>query len=157
MFRSLPFAVLLAACAVDPDPTVGQTGDPSSTPPDGAIAVIAGDIWYRSLGCPSPDPSTCVREAHFWVDLRIRNDAYDKRAGIVWIDRVRDDASAAWRVATASYEGDRGGGYETWGVDVTASVIGGIEPSPLIELAAFVEMNGTTSWDNNGGANHALD
>ncbi|MBX3155607.1 MAG: hypothetical protein KF773_06390 [Deltaproteobacteria bacterium] len=118
---------------------------------------MGGGLWYRSLGCPSPAPSTCIREPHFWVDLQIRNDAYDKRAGLVWIDRVREDASGNWHVANAVYEGDRGDGYETWGVDVTLTPIGGIEPNPRIQFAAFVEMNGETHWDNHGGADHTLE
>jgi hypothetical protein len=129
---------LLAACAVDPaGDDLRSQGETSSAPPDGAIAVIGGDLWFRSLGCPSADPSTCIREANFWIDLRVRNDAYDKHVGVVWIDRVRDDPSGPWHVALAHYEGDRGGGFETWGVDVVAKVMGGIEPNPLITYAAF--------------------
>ncbi len=123
----------------------------------GAIGVAGSGMWFRNVGCPSPDPSTCVYEANFWVDLRIRNDAYDKRAGIVWIDRVREDASAPWHVSAARYEGPRDSGYETWGVDVATGVIGGNEPHPQIQFAAFVEMAGNTTWDNNGGADHVIE
>ena len=123
----------------------------------GAIAVAGSGLWFRNVGCPSPDPSTCLHEARFWVDLRIRNDAYDKRVGIVWIDRVREDSTAAWHVATASYERALDSGYERWGVDVSTGVIGGNEPHPQIQFAAFVEMNGETAWDNNAGDDHLID
>jgi hypothetical protein len=123
----------------------------------GAIAVIDSGIWFRNVGCPSPDPSTCLHEASFWIDLRIRNDAYDKDVGIVWIDRVREEATSAWHVAAASYEGAADSGFERWGVDVSARVIGGNEPRPQIQFAAYVEMAGDTVWDNNGGADHRID
>jgi hypothetical protein len=123
----------------------------------GAIGVLGSGNWYRSVGCPSPDPSTCLTEARFWIDLDVRNDAYEKQIGIVWIDRVRDDAAGPWHVTNAVYEGTRPDGRETWGVDVTVRVINGIEPKPQIRFAAFASMNGETSWDNNGGADHAIE
>lgn len=153
--RALWLLVLLApACATSELDTDEQHASALAGDP---IGFVDGGLWYRKVGCPSPDPSTCVHEAMFWVDLKIRNDAYDKRVGIVWIDRVRHDSSAPWRLATASYEGTRGDGYETWGVDVSAGAIGGNEPRPQIQLAAFVEMIGATSWDNNGGADHVIE
>lgn len=123
----------------------------------GAIGVLGSGTWSRSVGCPSPDPSTCHTEAHFWIDLDIRNDAYDKQVGVVWIDRVREDAGGAWHLAPAAYEGTRPDGRETWGVDVTVGVIGGIEPRPVIQFAAFATMGGETAWDNNGGADHVIE
>ncbi len=121
-----------------------------------AIAFDAGGVWFRKVGCPSADPSTCLREANFWVDLKVRNDGYDKQVGLVWIDRVREGEAGTWHTATATYEGTRDDGYETWGVDVVVRVINGIEPNPQIRFAAFVEMAGDTAWDNNGGADHVL-
>ncbi len=135
---------------------LGDSASPAS-PASPAIEVLDGGLWYRRLYCPSPSPATCVDEGHFWIDLAIRNDAYDKNVGIVWTDRVR---TTPWQIATASYEGpleDRGdGNLERWGVDVTTGTMTGIEPHPQIQLAAFVEMAGQTSWDNNGGADHVL-
>ena len=152
--RALLFLVLTsAACAT----TGPDDNEATSALGAGAIAVQGGDVWFRKIGCPSPDPSTCLYEANFWVDLEVRNDAYHKRVGIVWIDRVRDDASAPWHVTDARYEGTRADGYETWGIDVAVRVIGGNEPNPRIQLAAFVEMNGETLWENNGGADHVLE
>lgn len=120
----------------------------------GAIGVLGSGNWYRSLGCPSPDPSTCISEARFWIDLDVRNDAYVKQVGIVWNDRVRD---AVWQPATAVYEGTRPDGRETWGIDVIVRVIGGIEPKPLIRFAAYATMAGETTWDNNDGADYVIE
>ncbi len=146
--------VLLASgCATTGE---GDFGETSTDLDGGAIGVLDGALWYRNIGCPSPDPSTCLHEASFWVDLKIRNDVYDKRVGIVWIDQVRESEAGSWHVADARYEGTRDDGFETWGVDVTVRVINGIEPNPRIRFAAFVEMAGDTAWDNNGGADHVL-
>jgi hypothetical protein len=142
---------LLAACATSDDTTAPYVS--SELGDSGAISVIDGDLWYRTVHCPSPDPATCVREAHFWVDLAVRNDAYEKQVGIVWIDTIRP---TTWRTANAVYEGTNPDGTETWGVDVTASVIGGVEPNPHIQFAAFVHMAGVEYWDNNQGADHDL-
>jgi hypothetical protein len=146
-------ALLASGCA-----SVGEAdyGEALTDLDGGAIGVAGGALWYRKVGCPSPDPSTCMHEASFWVDLRIRNDAYDKQVGLVWIDQVRESETDAWHVATARYEGTRSDGYETWGVDVSVRVINGIEPKPQIRFAAFVEMAGETSWDNHDGADHLL-
>jgi hypothetical protein len=133
----------------------GDDGAALADPP-GPIEYLAGGVWYRRVGCPSPDPSTCLDEGRVWVDLRIRNDAYDKRVGIVWIDEVRDDANGPWHVATGGYEGAFDATTEQWGIDVTTGVYGGNEPRPRIRFAAFVEMAGTTAWDNHGGADHVL-
>jgi hypothetical protein len=140
----------LVGCATTAEPT--SLSADLAQEPAGAITVLAGGAWGRTVGCPSPE--ACQIERNFWVDLAIRNDAYDKRAGIVWIDRVRDADSAPWHVAAAIYEGPLANGYEQWGVDVTAGVYVAIEPDPEISLAAFVEMAGTESWDNRGGANY---
>jgi hypothetical protein len=120
----------------------------------GPISVAGDGMWFRNVGCPSSDPATCLHEARFWIDLRVRNDAYDKQVGVVWTDRVRE---TSWHVATASYEGPRDDGYETWGVDVSTGVIGGNEPHPQIQFAAYATMNGETTWDNNGGADHLVE
>jgi hypothetical protein len=160
MFRIALFAVVASACATDTvetearGPLGGKADDALVL--DGPIVATAGGQWGRAVSCPSPQPSTCQIERNFWVDLAIRNDAYDKRVGIVWIDTVREDPDGAWHVAYASYEHALEQPYEQWGLDVTAGVYGGIEPAPRIRFAAFVEMGGHTSWDNNGGADHVL-
>lgn len=131
-------------------------GDGDAIGDGAAIGVLGGGLWFRDAGCPSPDPSSCLDEGHFWIDLAVRNDAYDKRVGVVWIDEVREDAAAPWHVAEARYEATLDGGGERWGVDVTTGVYGGNEPAPRIRFAAFAEMAGTTHWDNHGGADHVL-
>jgi hypothetical protein len=148
-------AMILASGCVAAEP--GDLGSHAGELDGGAIQVLGSGQWFVRVGCPSPDPSTCLDEGHFWVDLRIRNDAYDKRVGLVWIDEVRDDASGPWHVATGSYEAPLGDGFERWGVDVTTGVYGGLEPNPQIRFAAFVEMAGETAWDNNGGADHVIE
>jgi hypothetical protein len=143
----------------DVDDTGQEAGDLATGDGAGdgaAIGVLGGGLWFRDAGCPSPDPSTCLDEGHFWIDLAVRNDAYDKRVGVVWIDEVRDDAAAPWHVADARYEATLDGGGERWGVDVTTGVYGGNEPAPRIRFAAFAEMAGATHWDNHGGADHVL-
>jgi hypothetical protein len=157
MLRALTVSLLvLAAGCVTADPDELGAGASDLSGPAGPIEYLAGGVWYRRVGCPSPDPSTCLDEGHVWVDLRIRNDAYDKRVGIVWIDEVRDDADAPWHVATGSYEGALDDTTEQWGIDLTTGVYGGNEPRPHLRFAAFVEMAGTTSWDNHGGADYFL-
>jgi hypothetical protein len=143
---------LLAGCA-----SVGAEDQAVTSELDnGAIAFDRGGVWFRNVGCPSADPATCLREANFWIDLRVRNDAYDKTVGVVWIDRVREAETGQWHLSPARYEGTTADGYETWGVDVAVRVINGIEPNPQIRFAAFVEMAGDTAWDNNGGADHVI-
>lgn len=144
----------LASCA-ELDATSDTRGTLEAEADD-AIAVIASGTWSRSLGCPSPDPSTCRHEGRFWIDLAIRNDAYDKRVGVVWIDTLRDDPAGPWHVAPASYEAALGAPFERWGVDATSHVYGDLEPAPRIRFAAFVEMAGETHWDNAGGADHTI-
>lgn len=154
MLRLSLVAVLVSGCAVV-GAEDGSLEQASAT--EAPIDLLDGGQWGRHVGCPSPDPATCQSERNVWVDLAIRNDAYDKRVGIVWIDTVRDDANGPWKTAYATYEGARDGGWERWGVDFTAGTYGGLEPRPRIRLAAFVEMNGVTSWDNNGGADYLIE
>ena len=150
-------SAVLAGCVEQPaDPATSDESALGATPLTGAIGVEAGGVWFRKLGCPSPDPATCQTEGHFWIDIAIRNDAYDKRVGIVWIDETRDNNDHPWHLAYAHYEHALGAPYERWGIDVTTGVFGGIEPKPRIRFAAFVEMTGTTSWDNNHSEDHLL-
>jgi len=147
-------SLVLSACVVQPlDEAATDEAALGSAP---VISVLGGAQWFERVGCPSPDPSTCWTQGHFWVDLSIENAAYDKRVGVVWIDTVREDENGPWHTAMAAYEQPLAAPYERWGVDVATRVFGGIEPKPSIRFAAFVEMNGVTSWDNNGGADHVL-
>ncbi len=156
-------SVASMGCATDAalDDTAGEIRGPLGTTSDvvldGAIVATAAGQWGRTVHCPSPAPSTCVIERNVWVDIAVRDDAYDKRVGIVWTDLVRDPAGSPWHTAYAQYEHALSSPYEQWGVDVTAGVYVAIEPSPHIVFAAFVEMNGQTYWDNNGGADHTIE
>jgi hypothetical protein len=146
--------LLVSGCATS---DLMDEGQAQANATAGAVAVLGSGNWYRSVGCPSPDPATCLTEARFWIDLDVRNDAYDKQVAVVWIDRVREDAAGAWHLANAVYEGTRPDGRETWGVDVTVRVISGIEPKPQIRFAASATMAGETFWDNNFGADHVIE
>src|SRR5687768_11284684 len=106
--RVLPFVVVGCVAADE------QAQTSEALAGQGTISVLGAGAWSRTLGCPSPDPATCVREERFWIDLDVRNDAYAKQVGVVWIDRVREDARGTWHVAPATYEGTRPDGRETW-------------------------------------------
>lgn len=141
-----------AACVDDP----GDRGEIEQPAAGGAIRVLGSGKWFTPAGCPSPDPSTCFRQGHFWVDVEVRNDAFQKRFGVAWIDTVHEDPAAPWHVSLGSFEAPLAIPYERWGVDVATGVYGGIEPNPQIRFAAFVEMNGQTYWDNNDGADYVV-
>lgn len=111
-----------------------------------------------------------TREVSVWVDAAIGNWDYSKSVYIYWTV----DGWASWSRADAWYEGDLGGGYEQWGVDLAPlgtltndgawSWFTGPDGVPMdiygeelrFEYAIAVEMGGNTYWDNNGGANHSL-
>lgn len=127
---------MVAACAAEPaDDPAGVLdhelgGD--------AIAVRDAGSWYE-YACGY----SCWREQSFWVDLDVRDDAYDKRVGIVWTD----DAWATHHVAYAAYERELGGDREQWGVDVQVGYFTGPFDELEVEYAAFVEIDGVTTWD----------
>lgn len=81
-----------------------------------------------------------VSSESFWVDLSVRNDSANKEVGIVWSS---DDWTTSHNVA-AVYEGALGNGREQWGVDVRDFFAG--YSAPEVRFAAFVKMNGQTSW-----------
>ncbi|AKF11373.1 hypothetical protein DB32_008522 [Sandaracinus amylolyticus] len=83
-----------------------------------------------------------ISRESFWVDLAVRNDAYTKDVGILW-------TTNGWitsQRATAVCEGTLPDGRERWGVDVRDFANRGWGHEPEVEFAAFVTMNGTTSW-----------
>jgi len=102
------------------------------------ISVEGQGSWYEYT-CGQ----TCWRKQSFWIDLDVRNDAYDKQVAVVWTD----DGWKTQQVAYASYEADLGGGHERWGVDVVEGYFSGPYDRADVEYAAYVVMNGTTSWD----------
>ncbi|MGA9523050.1 MAG: hypothetical protein WBV82_16395 [Myxococcaceae bacterium] len=109
-----------------------------------AVTVLDSGHWSQILACSGH----CYSRYHFWVDLRVRNDAFNKQIGIRWTD----NGWASAKVAYAKYEETLPDGFERWGIDVTIGE-GVVRPAE-IEFAAFAEMNGTTSWDPHN--NHAI-
>ncbi|MCB9655751.1 MAG: CBM21 domain-containing protein [Deltaproteobacteria bacterium] len=91
-------------------------------------------------------PSDCTRHM-FWVDIAVRNDAYDKDVGVLWTT----DGWKTSHVSSARYESrmaDGYDGYERWGLDEQGSVTcrgyGSVED---VEFAVFAKMGGQSYWD----------
>lgn len=94
---------------------------------------------YRTIrGCSG----ICVSTYSFWADIAVRNDAFTKVVGV----RYSWDGWRTYKVAWATYEGDLGGGFERWGLDVELGT-STQQPYREVELAVFAEMNGVTHWD----------
>jgi hypothetical protein len=123
-----------SGCAAIDDETTSATAELESA----AIGVRDSGSWYE-YECGQ----TCWRKQSFWIDLDVRDDAYDKEVAIVWTD----DGWETHQVAYAHHEGSLGGGREQWGVDVMLGYFSGPFDRMEVEYAAFVEMAGTTSWD----------
>jgi hypothetical protein len=105
---------------------------------DGPVRVL--DLGpYRTIRACS---GLCVSTYSFWVDLAVRNDGYHKGVGV----KYSGDGWRTEQVAWARYEGDLGGGYERWGVDVDLGT-GVQQPYPEVVVAAFAELSGATQWD----------
>jgi hypothetical protein len=101
---------------------------------DAAAPVFIADANTRSV--PAGTDAAAGR-AGFWVDLSVRNDAYEKVAGVVW----STDGWQTAQVAPAAFEhGALPGGREQWGVDVDLPA-----PAPELEIAAFVTMAGRST------------
>lgn len=139
---------------VQDDESGAQTA-PLSAP---GVEVLGAGFWTAPLGGPgcASYPPACMKALNFWVDLKVPNRCFNKQVGIVWHDALYNvpAAGSPWPTAQAKYEGSLGGGFEQWGVDLTVATVNGRQPDQLVvELAAFATQCGTTSWDNNGGAN----
>eukprot|EP01085_Mycamoeba_gemmipara_P004589 Mycagemm_TRINITY_DN8459_c0_g1::TRINITY_DN8459_c0_g1_i1::g.4589::m.4589 type:complete len:254 gc:universal TRINITY_DN8459_c0_g1_i1:125-886(+) len=86
-------------------------------------------------------PQNFRRERCFEVNIRIRNDTYEKKVGIVWSD---DD----WKTChkqPAHYDRALEHGYECW--TLTAGPIS--EESAIVEYRMYVTMCGHTVWAAN--------
>lgn len=80
----------------------------------------------------------------FWVELAVRNQAYDKSVGILF---TKDDWKTNEKVY-ASYVEPLDGEFEKWRLEVTLGVFNTVNPPPdEVEFAAFAEMQGKTYWD----------
>lgn len=100
-----------------------------------ALYVLASGHFNRSI----------YRGAYaesFWVDLSVRNDAQQKEVGVAWTL----DGWATQNTASASFEGALAGGRERWGVDLKDFTTRWGERTFEVQYAAYVRMNGHTSW-----------
>ena len=131
-------SVLAIAGCMAGGPIDGSGSHTADLGSDSPISVEDQGSWYEySCG------QTCWRKQSFWIDLDVRNDAYDKTVAVVWTrDRWKTQ-----QTAYARYEGDLGGGHEQWGVDALIGYDSGPYDRTDVEYAAYVVMNGTTSWD----------
>lgn len=131
-------ALLLAACGPDAKPLSPEDVAPgSSALTSSKVSVIDAAPVKRILACSG----YCIYQHGFWIDLSVANEAFEKEVGVVW---TRD----GWRsqqVTLAKYEAPLEGNRERWGVDVLLEQNN--LPSPEVEYAVFVKMNGTTYWD----------
>ncbi len=134
VFAALAFVALSGCGPTEEQDILVQT---EATLGNDAVTVLDSGHWRQILACSG----ICYSRYHFWVDLRVRNDAFDKRIGIRWTDNGWASVNVAW----AQYEGTLADGFERWGIDVKIGE--GQRPPTEIEFAAFAEMNGTTAWD----------
>lgn len=106
---------------------------------DAPVQVIATGHWARTVACSG----FCVNEVNFWVDLKVRNDAFQKEVGVLWTD----SGWASVKTAMAHYEQPLEDGWEQWGVDVTVGTMASYQTPHEIEVAAFATMAGAAYWD----------
>ncbi|TNF38426.1 MAG: hypothetical protein EP329_00520, partial [Deltaproteobacteria bacterium] len=106
---------------------------------DAPVQVLDTGHWSKTVACSG----FCVNEVHFWVDLKVRNDAYQKEVGILWTD----NGWASVKTAMAVYEKPLEDGWEQWGVDVTVGTMASYMTPHEIEVAAFARMAGAAYWD----------
>jgi len=122
------------------NPALGQKTAALS---DGPVSVMAHGHWTKDVFCYLG----CTYEQYFWVDLRVRNDAYQKSVGVRWTP----DQWASYQDATATFAETLADGYERWHVEVKVGTFrtgyNAVPRPEEIELAAFAQMNGVTSWD----------
>lgn len=102
----------------------------------------ASAVYVRSSGTWSRYRYHGITSESFWVDLAVRNDAFEKDVGIVWTS----DGWATSHWTRAVYEGTLPDGRERWGVDVEDFGARGWGSEPEVEYAAFATMGGTTHW-----------
>jgi hypothetical protein len=146
---SLVLVVALLGCGAERPLPLEAQQRPVET--EGAISVLDSGWWRPMKGCSA----WCVWEEWFWVDLAVRNDAYQKEVGVVWTT----DGWATQTTTLASYEGELGAEYERWGVDVDLGTFSSPNPGPAeIDYAVYVVMNGVKTWDpyNNHYIHHAV-
>jgi hypothetical protein len=142
-------AILLLGCAAEAPTAIESDRQPAEY--EGIIGVLDSGWWRPMKGCSA----WCVWEEWFWVDLVVRNDAFQKEVGVVWTT----DGWATQTTTLAAYEMDLGSGYERWGVDVDLGIFSSPHPGPSeIDYAVYVVMDGVKTWDpyNNHYIHHAV-
>ncbi|MBK8010395.1 MAG: CBM21 domain-containing protein [Deltaproteobacteria bacterium] len=106
------------------------------------LAADRAPVQVISLGTYAI-PSDCTRHM-FWVDIAVRNDAYDKEVGVLFTT----DGWKTSHVSHARYESALGDGYERWGLDEEGSVTcRGYGSVSDVEFAVFAKMGGRSHWD----------
>ncbi|MDX9724211.1 MAG: carbohydrate-binding protein [Myxococcota bacterium] len=137
----LLFSVVLGCAEQPPAEDSGEPYQSAAAPLeiDGPVGVVDSGYWTRVLGCSG----ICVLELNFWVDLAVRNDAFQKDVGILWTA----DGWATVNTAHAVYEGPLEAGYERWGLDLSVGQYLSYSIPNEIEYAVFATMGGVTHWD----------
>ena len=132
----------------------------------GNVNQLAAGSWANA---PVSYGSGTATYYNVWVDISVYNLAYDKSVGIRWTD----DNWATWHDASAWYEGNLGGGWEQWGVDIAPLGAVGVEANQAkwvnrygspryvyapvtIDYAIYYRAAGGEWWDSNGGSNYHL-
>ena len=130
----------LAACAPD-----GSLDSPDLDARElalGATELSAAPVHVLDSGHYSRYVYHGATSESFWVDLAVRNDAYQKEVGVVW----SQDGFRTSHIALAAYEAALAGGRERWGVEVKDFASAWSGQAPEVEYAAYVKMNGKTHW-----------
>lgn len=123
----------------------GEAAAAASYDDDTVVARLADGLFQQDMvpvvTITSSGPTTTwYCDWGYWVDLSVENLAYDKTVGLIWTD----DGWQTAQVSYAQYEADLGSGYERWGLNLTGRSASG--SPPIIEYAAFAEMNGDTYY-----------
>ena len=143
----LATVVALTGCAADEAEAPVELARQGSGLTEGPISVLGSGHWRTMQGCSA----WCVWNERVWIDLKVRNDAYNKDVGILW-------TSNGWSTvneAKAKYEGQLGGGFERWGIDLDLGTFSDPNPPPdELEYAAYAVMGGATHWDQDN--NHYI-
>lgn len=146
--RAFVFVAVLSACGTEAVVGAGEhpAGEAIARLDDVSVVSRLADGVFRNeagveVTVTESGPSRrYYRDWGYWVDLKVKNLAFEKRVGIVWTV----DGWATTNTSYALYEGGLDGTYERWGVDLTGRAFSGV--APVLEYAAFADLNGTRYW-----------
>lgn len=146
---SIVCALSLIGCAGEPDTLspelVGEAAS-AATYDDNSVVGRQGDgVFQNSTGMEvtitASGPSERVYvDWGYWIDIYVKNLAYDKSVGIIWTQ----DGWQTANVSYAGYETGLGGNYERWGLNLTGRSYSG--SLPTVEYATFAAMGGNTYY-----------